>query len=201
MYGQCGVDPFASQPEIRWYLEPDFVLATARHRAGGLSLVRAEGRCVVPHGLDPEFGFAVISLCAADSVTVLSFTFDPKLPAIASRRHVCGDTVLAADSLKTRDLALALALALPRSRLIASSKFINIPIEFIVLIARLIWRAENRRTVLLLAPTLAYLVNDGLLSAQSLVDNQRAASWFIPKALLSVAIVAALVVFREVAPL
>ena len=199
MHGQCGVDPFASQAEIRWYLEPDFVLATARRRAGGLSLVRAEGRCVVPHGLDPEFGFAVISLCAADSVTVLSSTFDPKLPAIASRRHVCGDTVLAADSLKTRDLALAFTL--PQSRLIAPSKFINIPIQSIVLIARLIWRAENRRTVLLLAPTLAYLVNDGLLSAQSLVDNQRAASWFIPKALLSVAIVAALVVFREVAPL
>ena len=199
MHGQCGVDPFASQAEIRWYLEPDFVLATARHRAGGLSLVRAEGRCVVPHGLDPEFGFAVISLCAADSVTVLSFTFDPKLPAIASRRHVCGDTVLAADSLKTRDLALAFTL--PQSKLFAPSKFINIPIQFIVLIARLIWRAENRRTVLLLAPTLAYLVNDGLRSAQSLVDNQRAASWFIPKALLSVAIVAALVVFREVAPL
>ena len=157
----------------------------------------------MPRGLDPEFGFAVISLCAADSVTVLSFTVDVKLPAIASRRHVCGDTVLAADSLKTRDLAVALALAftIHQSRLIAPSKFINIPIQFIVLIARLIWRAENRRTVLLLAPTLAYLVNDGLLSAQSLVDNQRAASWFIPKALLSVAIVAALVVFREVAPL
>lgn len=152
-----------------------------------------------PHGLDPEFGFAVISLCAADSVTVLSFTFDPKLPAIASRWHVCGDTVLAADSLKTRDLALAFTL--PQSRLFAPTKFINIPIQLIVLIARLIWWAENRRTVLLLAPTLAYLVNDGLLSAQSLVDNQRAASWFIPKAVLSVAIVAALVVFREVAPL
>ena len=199
MHGQCGVDPFASQAEIRWYLEPDFVLATARHRAGGLSLVRAEGRCVVPHGLDPEFGFAVISLRAADSVTVLSFTVDVKLPAIASRRHVCGDTVLAADSLKTRDLALAFTL--PQSRLIAPTKFINILIQLIVRSARLIWRAENRRTVLLLAPTLAYLVNDGLRSAQSLVDNQRAASWFIPKALLSVAIGAALVVFREVAPL
>ena len=199
MHGQCGVDPFASQAEIRWYLEPDFVLATERHRAGRLSLVRAEGRCVVPHGPDPEFGFAVISLCAADSVTVLSFTVDVKLPAIASRRHVCGDTVLAADALKTRDLALAFTL--PQSRLIAPTKFINILIQLIVLSARLIWRAENRRTVLLLAPTLAYLVNDGLRSAQSLVDNQRAASWFIPKALLSVAIVAALVVFREVAPL
>lgn len=199
MHGQCGVDPFASQAEIRWYLEPDFVLATARHRAGGILLVRVEGRCVVPHRLDPEVGSAVISLCAADSVNVLFSTVNSELPAIASRRHVCGDTVLAADSLKTPEAALAFTL--PQSRLFAPTKFINILIQLIVLIARLVRRAENHRTGRFLAPTLVYLVGGGLLSAQSLVDNQRVASWLIPKAVLSVAIVAALVVVREVASL
>ena len=130
---------------------------------------------------------------------VRSFTVDPELPAIASRRHACGDTVLAADLLKNRDLALAFTL--PQSRLFAPTKFINSLIQLIVLIARLVRRVENYRTGRFLAPTLVYRVGDGLLSAQSLVDNQRATSWLIPKAVLSVAIVAALVVFREVAPL
>ena len=132
-------------------------------------------------------------------MNVLFSTVNSELPAIASRRHVCGDTVLAADSLKTPEAALAFTL--PQSRLFAPTKFINILIQLIVLIARLVRRAENHRTGRFLAPTLVYLVGDGLPSAQSLVDNQRVASWLIPKAVLSVAIVAALVVFREVAPL
>ena len=160
----------------------------------------ADGRRVVAHGLDPEFEPAVICLCAADSVIVFSSNIDSELPAIASRRHVCGNTDLAAASLKTPEVALAFAF--PRSRLFALTKFINILIPSIALTALLARRMGNHRIGRFLAPTLASLVCDGsLFAANSLVNNQRAVYWLIPKAVLSVAIVAALVVFREVSPL
>ena len=174
----------------------------------------AEGRCVVPRGLDSEFGFAVISLCAADSVIVICIGH-PELPAIASRRNERDNTILAASGLKTSEVLLDEFAPLGRAdcavwklttRLAGeASRVENWAFPVTVRSRRGAAsrgvRVENSRIGRFLALTLVYPVGDGSLSAQSLVDNQRAGYWPNPKAVLSKAIVAVLVVFREVSPL
>jgi len=160
-----GLDPFAFQLQISRYLELDFVLTTARYwtccgggapadnhcsghrrQAGGLSLIPAESRCVVPRRLDPEFWFA-------------------------------------------------------QKRQVAFTKFIDALIPWTVLISFLARRVENYRIHRFLAPTVDFLLDHGLLPAKSFVDNSRVPCCLMPEVLLSVAIVAGPVVFREASPL
>ena len=156
----------------------------------------------MPLCLDPEFEFefAFISLCATDTVNAHRSAVDSDLSEIASERHVCGNTVLADPVLKTSEFTLALSLI--QNTLFALTKFINILIPLIVLTACLAWRLGNHRIGRFLASTLVYLVCDGsLFTANSLVENWSAVYWLIRKIVLFMAIVAALVVFREVSPL
>ncbi|MHC5797036.1 ATP-grasp domain-containing protein [Lacisediminihabitans sp. FW035] len=74
--------------------------------ASGLYLVPSERRRIVPRGADPEFVSAVISLCVADSLTVLFSTVDVELPPLAARRAELGGAVLAAASLATLEVTL-----------------------------------------------------------------------------------------------
>ena len=57
----------------------------------------------MPRALDPEFRFAVISLCAADSVIVLCIG-NPEPPAIASRRYERPNKILTASGLNTSEV-------------------------------------------------------------------------------------------------
>ncbi len=74
--------------------------------ASGLYLVPAERRRIVPRGADREFVPTVISLCAADNLTVLFSTVDAELPSLAARRDELGGAVLASASLATLEVCL-----------------------------------------------------------------------------------------------
>jgi len=74
--------------------------------ASGLYLVPSQRRRIVPRGDDPQFVPAVISLCAADSLTVVFSTVDVELPPLAARRAELGGAALAAASAETLDVTL-----------------------------------------------------------------------------------------------
>ena len=123
-------------------------------------------------------------------MNVLLSAVDSELCAIASRRCVRGNTVLAASLLKTPEDTLDESAPLERADSAACAPT-----------TRLVGGAsqpENWAFPVIVKPSGGA---GSLFTANSLVENRTAAYWRIRKVVLSVAIVVALVVFREVSPL
>ena len=123
-------------------------------------------------------------------MNVFLSTVDSELCAIASRRCVRGKTVLAASLLKTPEVTLDESAPLERADSTACA-----PTTRLVGGAS---RPENWAFPVIVKPRRG---DGSLFTANSLVENRSAAYWLIRKVVLSVAIVAAPVVFREVSPL
>lgn len=123
-------------------------------------------------------------------MNVLLSTVDSELTAIAPRRCVRGNEVLAASLLKTPEVTLDESAPLERADSAACA-----PTTRLVGGAS---RPENWAFPVIVKPRRG---DGSLFTANSLVENRSAVYWLIPRAVLSVAIVAALVVFRKVSPL
>ena len=123
-------------------------------------------------------------------MNVLFSTVDSELCAIAPRRCARGNEVLAASLLKTLEVTLDESAPLERADSAACAPT-----------ARLVGGAsqpENWAFPVIVKP---HRGARSLFTAHSLGNSQRATYWLIPKVVLFMAIVAALVVFREVSPL